>query len=313
MNKKKWIILGLGVLIIIILFVVLSIVTKKEETNDTNYTIKDVKVTTQTLENSITGSGEISSTSVTKYLNTDYYFSKILVSKNAYIKKGTKIIKYTNGTYYKAPYNLVITETSLPDSGDRVRSNNYIVFQSVASLNMYLTIDESEIDKVSVGQEVTITPSAYEDKTYTGKITFINQIGSYSSSGSTYTATVSFTNDGSLKLGMSAVASVTIEKKEDVITVPIEAIQTKGDSKYVIVVTGDETKEVTVETGISNDAYVEITSGLTGDETVRMMEVTSTTSSNRFGNNMPSDFMPEMGNSENRSGMSRGTPKERSN
>ena len=104
---------------------------------------------------------------------------------------------------------------------------------------MELSIDEEDINKVSINQNVTITLNYDETKSYTGKITNINQIGNYSSSGTSYTAIVEFKNDGNIKLGMSSSVSIEIEKAENVIAIPIEAVQTRGNEKYVLVV-GDD-------------------------------------------------------------------------
>ena len=77
---------------------------------------------------------------------------------------------------------------------------------------------------------------------------------------------------------MSANCAVILEKAENVIVVPKEAIQTSNNTKYVVVVNEDgSTENVTVETGISNDAYTEIKSGLLGTETVAYTVTTTTT------------------------------------
>ena len=75
---------------------------------------------------------------------------------------------------------------------------------------------------------------------------------------------------------MSASCTVVLEEATDCIAVPISAIQTNGSNKYVIVVKDNgETEDVNVETGISNDKYVQIISGLNGGETIKMLEITS--------------------------------------
>lgn len=38
-----------------------------------------------------------------------------------------KIVKYTNGTYYKALYNLVLTDYSVPEE-ERIRDNHYLEY-----------------------------------------------------------------------------------------------------------------------------------------------------------------------------------------
>lgn len=123
-----------------------------------------------------------------------------------------------------------------------------------------------------------VSLSADETKIYEGSITKVSAIGTYSTSGSTFDSTIEFENDGNAKIGMSASCTVILEEAVDCISVPVEAIQTKRDTKYVVKVNADGTTEdVTVETGISNDSYVQILSGLEGNETIQMLKTTSST------------------------------------
>lgn len=290
-NKLVWIIIILLIAFGAILYRYFNSNTSAtNSTTQTTSTIKEVTVGTQTITKTLTSSGEISSNLTEDLsLNTYRYFSEIYVSENDFVSEGENILKYTNGKYLTAPYDLVVTKISVPeDAGDACTSAHYIGVQSTETLTLSLKIDESEISSVAVGQEVEIVPSAYEDQKYTGTITKINQIGTYASNGSSFTATVVFANDEKLKIGMSASCTITLEKVENVIAVPIEAIQTKNDEKYVIVENTDgTTTNVTVETGLSNDAYVEIKSGLSGGETIQMIEETtsSNSTSSRRGQN----------------------------
>lgn len=100
--------------------------------------------------------------------------------------------------------------------------------------------------------------------------------------GTYFSAKVTFENNGNLKIGMSASCEIIIEKAENVLAVPLEAVQTSDGGKYVIVVNDDgSTSEVSVETGISNDAYIQIKSGISEGTTVQMIE--SSTSSQTSG------------------------------
>lgn len=286
-NKIVWIILLLAMLFLgmVYLYTSQSVATQITTNSDSSssQTTKEVSVSTQTITNTLTSSGEIgTATTESLNLNTYRYFSEVYVEENDFMEEGANILKYTNGTYLTAPYDCVITKLTLPEESEKCTSQHLVQVQSTEELLMTLSIDEEDIAKVEVGQEVEITVNAYEDKTYTGSITKINQIGSYASNGSSFTATVKFANDGNVKIGMSASCSVTLEKAENVLAVPVEAVQTKENQKYVVVKSSDgTTKNITVETGISNDAYVEITSGLTGTETIEMTVTTSSNSSNR--------------------------------
>lgn len=199
------------------------------------------------------------------------------------MQEGEKILKYTNGTYLIAPYNLVITQLNIPDSGEKCTNQHYISVKTADVLAMKLQIAEDELSKVYVGQEANIQASVYEDTIYTGYVTNISSTATYSSNGSTFTATVEFQNDGKILVGMSGTCSIILEKAENAIVVPVEAVTTQNNQSYVTVVNEDgSTTKKSVETGISNNAYTEIKSGLFGTETVQVIQEESSNTS--FGN-----------------------------
>ena len=103
---------------------------------------------------------------------------------------------------------------------------------------MNLSVSEKDINKVEIGDSVKITMTASSD-VINGFITSVSEVGSYSSSGSYFTAVVTFDNNGKQKIGMSATYEIIIESAENVIAVPVEAIQTSDEGKYVIVVKED--------------------------------------------------------------------------
>lgn len=295
-NKMLWSICVCILILVGIIYAYLSneTTTQASATSKTT-TTKEVEVSKQTITNHLTSSGEvISNVTETLELNTYRYFKEIYVEENDFVEEGANILKYTNGTYLVAPYNCVITKLSIPEeSGDRCTSLHNIEIQSTNELAINISIEEEDIAKVKVGQEVSITINAYEDKTYTGTVKKINQIGTYASNGSSFSAVVTFANDGEVKIGMSGSCEITLEKAENVISIPIEAVQTKENEKYVVVKNEDgSTKNVIITTGISNDAYVEVTSGLTGNEIIEMT-LQTTNQTNQKGMGMPMGEMPE--------------------
>ena len=137
---------------------------------------------------------------------------------------------------------------------------------------MTVKVDEEDLSKISVGQEANITIEALE-KTVTGYVTNVGNTATYSSSGSKFSVTVEFENDGTILLGMSAKCEVILEKAENVIAIPEEAVQENGDQSYVIVKDSNgNTSNVQIETGIENDAYIEVKSGLNEGDTVLIEE-----------------------------------------
>lgn len=274
------------ILIIIILIIICSSITfyigrqigLNTDTSNTVTTITEETVSTRTITNTQTFSGEIQSqTTENLTLDTSKYFEMMCVEESDTVSEGENILKYTNGTYLTAPYNCVVISYSVPYSESKCTSSNYVQIESLDDLQLSISISESEIQDISEGSNAEITLSADETKTYTGTLSKIDSIGQYSTGGTTFSAIVTFENDGSAKIGMSATVSVTVEEATDVIAVPINAVTVKDDKKYVTVIDNNTESEIEIETGISDDEYVEVTSGLNGGETIK---ITTTTTQN---------------------------------
>lgn len=313
-EKKNPIVIAIIVLLIILVAIIYFYInpiessTFDKQKNLSSSDINETRATVQTIENTLSSSGQISSGLDEKlYLHASYYFEELLVEENVYVKEGTNIIKYTNGTYLTAPYDCVVVSTELPAEDEVCTTNHYIEVKSIETLCMNLSVSESDINKIEIGDVVNITLTASNEK-IEGYITSISEVGTYSSSGSYFTAIVTFENNGNLKIGMSATCEIVIEKAENVISVPKEAIQTSDDGTYVIVVNSDgSTTNTKVETGISNDAYIEIKSGITEGTSIQITENSNSNSSNMRGGfnkenfgggapgEMPSGGMPSGG------------------
>lgn len=56
---------------------------------------------------------------------------------------GEKILEYTNGKYLTAPYDLVIESISVPDTGLKCTSSNYIEVSDLTTLQTTISISEN--------------------------------------------------------------------------------------------------------------------------------------------------------------------------
>ncbi len=189
-------------------------------------------------------------------------------------------------------------------------SNVLAIIYDMSSLCFQLDVDELDVKKIQVGQEVTITADAAEGKIYTGVVENVSISGTVGTNGvTTYPVKVRLHEfDDSLLPGMNIEATITVEETENALVVPINAIN-RGNTIYV---KGEKTEEndrapegyktVAVETGLSNDSYVEIISGLTEGDIVYVVSVNSGENQMMFpgmggmpsgmGGRMPSGGMP---------------------
>lgn len=281
-KKRKYLFL---IFVLVVIISIIFILKNKSNSNseDTTESTSETEVIKTDILNTVSNSSYVvSGLEENKELHTTYYFEEIYFEKNQYISAGENILKYTNGTYLVAPYNCVITALSIPNSGEICTNKHYITLQSTDTLQISLNVDESELDTIYIGQEARIEVDVLSNNVITGYVTNISNTATYSSSGSTFKATVEFQNDeNNVLLGMSAKCSIVLEKAENAIAVAKEAVKEKSGSKYVTVkLNNGETKDVTIETGIENDAYVEVKSGLNEGDIVLIEESTSKQTTN---------------------------------
>lgn len=152
-----------------------------------------------------------------------------------------------------------------------------VVVHVVSNENLQVKgeLSEYNLANLSVGQEVTFTSKVYQDKSWTGKISYISDypknngeaastaVAASGNSGSKYPYTIDVTSEiGDLKQGFSV--SVEVKNKSKAILVPLTSVVTENDKNYVWVL-DEQKKAKKVEVGLGNaDAdNQEITSGLT--------------------------------------------------
>jgi hypothetical protein len=138
-------------------------------------------------------------------LHATYYLEEVYVEENQFVSAGENILKYTNGTYLVAPYDCYIIKLNLPDLEGKALNSHYVEISSSNSLMVTMSIDETNINSVSVGTEATIEVTSL-GKTYTGYVTNIASTGSNGK----FQIEIEFENDGDVMIGMSSTVSITI-------------------------------------------------------------------------------------------------------
>lgn len=190
-------------------------------------------------------------------------------------------------------------------AGDNVgtgsNSNNTLcIIYDLTYLEMTLNIDELDIDNVEVGQTVNVTSDAKEGQTFTGVVTKVSVVGTTSGGTTTYPVTVRIDDTDGLRPGMNVDAEIVLFSADGVLAIPSLAVN-RGDT---VLVTSDspsaanaleqEAPEgyayVQVTTGVSDDSYIEITSGLQEGDTVAYLR-TASSGSDMMMSGMPGGDM----------------------
>lgn len=212
--KKK---IDFRIPIIVILIFILTVMcifyfkndsTNVEQSKSKNKAEKSTTIssnTTETSTKSISTTAEVTSAVTDKIeLHATYYLEECYVEDEQNLSAGENILKYTNGTYLTAPYDCVIKTINVPEAGSKCTNEHYIEIESKTLLAVQFKVDETNINKISLGQEAQIEISAFDDKTLTGNVINITN----TASNGKFTVTVQFENDGEVMLGMSAKVSI---------------------------------------------------------------------------------------------------------
>ena len=179
---------------------------------------------------------------------------------------------------------VVISKNSLVGDNIRSAANTALcVIYDLSSLTFKMDVDELDVNNVKIGQSVNITADAFEDQTFTGTVTNIS-LESISNQGVTqYPVTVRMNETGNLLPGMNVTGEIVVSEAKGVLAVPADSLM-RGNLVYV---KDDTVKEavgdvpagfraVEVETGLTDGDYIEIKSGLTGEEEVYVEKKQST-------------------------------------
>lgn len=187
----------------------------------------------------------------------------------------------------KAPISGTVIEKNVK-VGDKLDNTNtagsMAIIYDMSVLTFDLSIDETDIGKIQVGQSVSITADAIEGKNYNGVVTNVSVVGTTSYGITTYPVTVEITEfDDELLPGMNIEAVINISNATNVIAVPISAVNrgntvyVKGEKESEDDKAPDGFKTVKVEIGESDGMYLEIKSGLNEGDTIKVMSIISTT------------------------------------
>jgi macrolide-specific efflux system membrane fusion protein len=162
-------------------------------------------------------------------------------------------------------------------SSDSSRGSGVMTLAQLSRYKMSVSLSESDVGKVKVGQTATVTVNAASDEEFSARVTNVGVLSSSSSSTSSsssstavsYPVTLTLKQTG--KAGMSATADIVVSQSSG-LSVPTQALQ----GSTVTVESNGKRMTRQVQTGVAGDSSTQIVSGLREGEKV---VVTSTSAS----------------------------------
>lgn len=197
--------------------------------------------------------------------DTSGEFSNVNIKENQYVKKGDVLITIENDDLqitsktndlkmqdlqnqltaakktledYKvyAPFDGTISAVTAKQGDSLQRGGALLSIRDFNSMEFTISVDELDISKVKVGQEVSISVDALTETTekpLSGEVIYKAMEGTSSNGVATYDVTIKINETENLLAGMNANATIILDKADNVLVLPIEAVTQRGDKAFV--------------------------------------------------------------------------------
>ena len=182
------------------------------------------------------------------------------------------------GGVIAAPFDGIIASVDVKEGESAGADADVVEIADPSVVEIDGTVDEIDILFLQVGDDASITIEAYGDEPLVGNVSEITAFGQSDQGVVTYPITIQMESPAGTQLpeGLSATAKVIFREENDVLLVPIQALFGSVDAPTVILVGEDGSyEERAVSTGISDDFWVVIESGVSEGETILMTVVGS--------------------------------------
>ena len=164
------------------------------------------------------------------------------LQREAAAKELEEAINQRENLIIMAPCDGVMASIEVAE-GDEITSGTLIgSILEGEDMNLTIAVDELDVVEVEIGQPVSITIDALSSLELSGEVYKIAPVGSNSGGVTTYDVELTFDAAGTgVRSGMNATGEIEVAAADDVLYVPVEALMTISNKKYVMVADGGST------------------------------------------------------------------------
>ncbi len=179
-------------------------------------------------------------------------------------------------SYMSSPITGIVTKIDQKNVGALMLPTDGIEIVNPASVFFSAVIDEEDVSKISASLSGIVRLDAFSNQEFPATVKRVSFTPSVSESGGTgYAVWLTMPIDNSrmqYKLGMNGDAEIVLDQQKQVLTIPVDALIERDGTTYVDVLENNKSVKRTVTTGISDEDYTAITSGLTANDEVILPE-----------------------------------------
>ena len=148
---------------------------------------------------------------------------------------------------------------------------NFLTLLDLSRLEVWAYVDEMDIGRIRIGQNAAFTVDTYGDHEFEGRVSAIYPEPQIRNNVVDYVTVVRFKppQQYTLRPEMTTTVNIDLARHKGVLALPLRAVRSEGGRRYVMCKHGGTIQRIRVTTGIRDDSYWEITSGLQeGDQVV---------------------------------------------
>jgi len=178
---------------------------------------------------------------------------KVLRQNNLNLQKAEETLQSTKEELMKteilAPFDGTVVSIGLKEN-DQTSAVDYasrtaVYLVDTTAIEMTGTIDEIDVRKVEMGQEAIITVDALPNERLKGKVTFVSPSATNQSGAPIFPVKISLEpTDENFQGGLTATANIIVDKHENVLLIPSQAIRGLPGNNWVEVVTDEKTRAI---------------------------------------------------------------------
>jgi RND family efflux transporter MFP subunit len=165
-------------------------------------------------------------------------------------------------------------ESVTTQEGETVASSfaapTFVTLLDLSRLEVWAYVDETDIGRIRLGQKATFTVDTYGDDQFPGEVTAVYPQAQIRDNVVDYIAVIHFRPlpGHILRPEMTTTVTIAQQQHRNVLALPISAVHREGGRQYVIVQNGPSTERHWITTGLRDDSYWEILSGVREGEGV---------------------------------------------
>lgn len=175
-----------------------------------------------------------------------------------------------------APFEGILTTSPTAVTGVQLLASDFFEIVNPKSLIFRAAVDESDISFISEGQTANLVLDSYPEETISTKVSYVSFVSTETSSGTAFIIEFPLSdvaNNNMLRIGMNGDINITLESKNDVLTIPTISLTQREDKYYVNVKTGDNlSEEREIKIGLETDDTVEVLEGLSESDEIVVPE-----------------------------------------